>query len=215
MSAVRPKGVGAVMNSRLPTADKLDFFPTPPWATRALIEHVIGLAGGGNLSSVWEPACGAGHMARPLAECFDRVEASDVADRGYGRVADFLWPDSNPSLPVDWIITNPPFALAEEFVLRAVRVARVGVAMLARTNFFESEGRYRSIFGPNGRRLAIYAPFAERVPMVKGRVDPKASTATAYAWFVWEVSELQSLNPPIVKVIPPCRRDLERVGDYR
>ena len=213
-AAARPKGAGAVMNSRLPSADKLDFFPTPPWATRALLEHVIDPAHF-TLGSVWEPACGAGHMARPLYEYFDRVDASDVVDRGYGRVADFLWPDCKPQFPVHWVITNPPFALAEEFVLRALKVASVGVAMLARTNFFESEGRYRSLFGHPGRRLAIYAPFAERVPMVKGRVDPKASTATAYAWFVWDVGMLDAIEPPIVSVIPPCRRDLERVGDYR
>jgi hypothetical protein len=214
MSASRPKGSAAVMASRLPSEDKLDYFPTPPWATRALIKHVINPADF-TLGSVWEPACGAGDMARPLAEYFDRVDASDVVDRGYGRVADFLWPDSFPRFPVHWIITNPPFALAEEFVLRALRLASVGVAMLARTNFFESEGRYRSIFGHPNRRLAIYAPFAERVPMVKGRLDPKASTATAYAWFVWEAASLQSIDPPTVKVIPPCRRQLERPGDYQ
>lgn len=35
------------------------------------------------------------------------------------------------------------------------------------------------------RPPALIAQFAERVPMVKGRWDPNASSATAYAWFVW------------------------------
>ena len=31
----------AVMNQRREARDSLDDFPTPPWATRALCEHVI------------------------------------------------------------------------------------------------------------------------------------------------------------------------------
>ena len=31
----------AVMAQRVEAANSLDNFPTPPWATRALIEHVI------------------------------------------------------------------------------------------------------------------------------------------------------------------------------
>lgn len=33
----------AVMAQRYEAADSPDDFPTPPWATRALIEHVIGV----------------------------------------------------------------------------------------------------------------------------------------------------------------------------
>lgn len=31
----------AVMARRVEPADSLDFFPTPPWATRAFCEHVM------------------------------------------------------------------------------------------------------------------------------------------------------------------------------
>jgi hypothetical protein len=109
----------------------------------------------------------------------------------------------------DWVITNPPFRLAEEFALRALNVARCGVAILARTVFLESVGRYEGIF----RKIppTKFAQFTERVPMVKGRLDMKATTATGYAWFVWEknVSKL-----PHLMWIPPCRRQLERENDY-
>jgi hypothetical protein len=203
-----PKGAGAVMASRAPSSDRLDYFPTPPWATRALLTQVIQVS---PLHSAWEPACGAGHMARPMEEFFARVEASDVADRGFGRVADFLWPDVRPTQPVDWIITNPPFAAAEQFVHRALDLAAVGVAMLCRTSFIEGVGRHESLF--SRKPLAVFAPFSERVPMVKGRLDQKASTATSYAWFVW-AKHWDGLLP-VVKIIPPCRRELERPGDYQ
>lgn len=37
----------AVMAQRAEAHDSLDDFPTPPWATRALIEHVIWPSGAG------------------------------------------------------------------------------------------------------------------------------------------------------------------------
>jgi len=149
-------------------------------------------------------------MVRPLAEYFGRVDAADAYHYGFAPVRDFLtYPYE--ALSHDWVITNPPFRLAEEFVERALTVARKGVAILARTVFLESVGRYESIFSV--MPPTKFAQFSERVPMVKGRVDPKASTATGYAWFVWE-KEAQT-NHPRLMWVPPCRRDLERDGDYR
>jgi hypothetical protein len=200
----------AVMAQRIEAADSLDNFPTPPWATRALMEHVIAEAGPFRKLSCLEPACGAGHMARPLKEYFGRVKASDIYPYGYGSVGDFL------SVPlqagsVDWVITNPPFRLAEDFIKRALIVARHGVAILARTVFIESVGRYREIFEQTPP--AKFAQFTERVPMVKGRLDAKASTATGYAWIVWEKNGAE--EAPRLMWVPPCRKKLERPGDYQ
>ena len=47
------------------------------------------------------------------------------------------------------MIRNPPFRLGGEFVLRSLKVARRGVAVLARTVFLESVGRYEKIFAIN------------------------------------------------------------------
>lgn len=197
----------AVMSQRIEASDSPDDFPTPPWATRALLEHVIGVTGLADLSCL-EPACGAGHMAKVLKEYFGEVRAADAYDYGYAPVRDYL------SVPyetnaVDWVITNPPFRLAEEFVIRSLDVARRGVAMLVRTVFLESVGRYNRLFEPYP--LSQFAQFVERVPMVKGRLDAKASTATGYAWLVWRHDE--KLLPQVVW-IPPCRRKLERPHDY-
>lgn len=211
MTAPRPKGAGAVMASRLPSADDTDYFPTPPWATRALIEHVLMPRALWRFGSAWEPACGEGHMARVLQEYLcERVDASDLVDRGYGRVADFLWPGVNSEFPVDWIITNPPFSAAEQFVLKALELAHYGVAMLARTNFLEGVGRFQRLYRP--WPMSFYCPFSERVPMVKGRLDRTASTATAYAWFVWLPQDKAAVTETVI--IPPCRAELERPWDY-
>ena len=148
-------------------------------------------------------------MARVLKEYFGRVNCSDAYDYGYGQVRDFLAQPVELN-SVDWVITNPPFRLGEEFAARALAIAREGVAILARTVFIESVGRYHNIFErtpPNK-----FAQFAERVPMVKGRLDRKATTATGYAWLVWEKRQTGAV--PRLMWVPPCRKELERDADY-
>ncbi len=189
----------SVVSQRKEPVDSLDFFPTPPWATRALCEYVIQPSG-----FVLEPACGAGDMARPLGEYFDKVVASDIHNYGHGFLSNFL---IDPCV-ADWIITNPPFNLALEFVLKALDEASIGVAVILRTSFVESNGRYEKLFKDNPPTTV--APFVERVPMLKGRLDKKAGSATSYAWFVWEKGKIGCE----MKWIPPCRKRLERDEDY-
>jgi hypothetical protein len=198
----------AVMAQRIEPSDSPDDFPTPPWATRGLIEHVLKDKPALKKMTCLEPACGAGHMAKPLKEYFAEVRCADAYDYGYADIRDFLtYPYETNA--VDWMITNPPFRLAEEFVIRALRVARRGVAILARTVFLESSGRYNRIF--RDTPPTKFAQFVERVPMVKGRLDRKATTATGYAWLVWEK---QATSLPSLMWVPPCRRALERTTDY-
>ena len=203
----------AVMARRLEPTDSLDFFPTPAWATRALMEHVTG--GRHGLESVLEPAAGEGHMVSVLREYFGAVRASDIHDYGKGfEVRDFLDKGSlfeQPLQRVDWSIFNPPFNLAADFVRRALEISDVGVAALVRTAWAESIDRYEGLF----RELppSTWAVFTERVPMVKGRVDESASSATSYSWVVWDIGDRSGRTNLVW--IPPCRKELERPEDYR
>jgi hypothetical protein len=208
--ALTAKGFTAVMAQRREPPDALDYFPTPRWATRAFFQHVLPALGIQTINQVWESACGEGHMAAVIAEFAPCVVASDIFSYGYGTAPhDFL--HDAPLRAADWIITNPPFSIACEFTLRALDLAAEGVAMLVRTQWIESVGRYEKLF--RDRPPALYAPFVERVPMVKGRWDPDASTATAYAWFVWWKG---ALGPARIIWIPPgCRTRLARADDRR
>jgi hypothetical protein len=205
------KGFTAVMAQRREPPDALDYFPTPLWATRALFRHVLSAVGVDAINSAWEPACGEGHMAAVIAE-FARgpVTASDIFAYGYGTAPhDFV--NDDPLTKPDWIITNPPFSIACEFTLRALELATEGVAMLVRTQWIEGAGRYEKLF--RNRPPTLYAPFVERVPMVKGRWDPDASTATSYAWFVWRKP---ASEPSRVFWIPlGCRKALTQADDRR
>jgi hypothetical protein len=197
----------AVMAQRTEGKQSLDDFPTPGWATRALVEHIIGRERVQE-DICLEPACGRGHMSVALAEYFREVHSEDIFDYGFGTVADFCKAKHKPE-SFDWVITNPPFRLAEEFITRSLHIARKGVAMLVRTVFIESVGRYERLFLPHPPK--VVAQFTERVPMVKGRIDKKASTATGYAWVVWERTKVRQTA---LAWVPPCRKGLERDHDY-
>jgi hypothetical protein len=199
------------MAQRIEPRDSPDDFPTPPWATRALFENVLDDTNELTTLCCLEPACGAGHMARVLKEYFGQVRCSDAYDYGYGDVQDFLTYLHAPK-SVDWIITNPPLRLAEPFIVRALSLARVGVAILARTVFLESVGRYVALFRDNPPMKV--AQFTERVPMVKGRLDITATTATSYAWFVWQLGMRSISTSTGLRWVPPCRKQLERNDDY-
>lgn len=201
----------AVMSQRNPNMDTLDNFPTPPWATRAFVESQILGSYEVSQSSCLEPACGQGYMAEALKEYFGSVTSFDILDYGYSDMTKINFLESNlVDNSFDWVITNPPFKIAEDFIYEAQRVARVGVAMLVRTVFIESVGRYDRLFSKTPP--SFFAQYVERVAMVKGRLDRKASTATGYGWAVWE-NEKKS-DGPLLKWIPPSRKIMEKDADY-
>lgn len=198
----------AVFAQRVELIGSADDFPTPPWATRALMHHVIGGVLQRGCETALEPCCGRGHMSKVLDEFFLDVKSADAFYYGYGAVEEFI---STPYEPAsfDWVITNPPFNQAEAFILKALDIATEGVAVIVRTVFTETVGRYNRLFTPNPP--AIVAQFAERVPMVKGRIDITATTATGYCWIVWKKGHT---GPTQMVWIPPCRKQLEYQGDY-
>jgi hypothetical protein len=223
----------AVMQRRGATdPDDLDDFPTPPWATRALLAFLDGRRLISPPMRVWEPAANRGHMVRPLKEYFWEVYPSDVHDYGRGYdTYDFLG-DEPPPIPgrsVDWIITNPPFRSAHSFATAGLALAHVGVAMLVRIAFLEGGSRYTNLFEPMPPQVVLQ--FSSRVVMHKGKlvnpniavphVDPKTGkegmkkpgSATAYAWLVWHKCETAAPFPELAW-IPPSRAAHERKGDY-
>jgi hypothetical protein len=181
---------------------KLELFPTPPWATRALALHVLPAldAPALDVCALWEPCAGLGHMSETLREYSPSVVASDLflypnAPDNIER-RDFL--DDDLAAPaVDWVVTNPPFTAAAAMWRRAVGFARVGVAFFCRLQWLEGEERYQEIH--LACRPTVVAPFVERVALCEGGWDPHCSTATAYAWFVY-------VRP---QWLPPAWRDGE------
>jgi hypothetical protein len=152
-----------------------DFYPTPGWATEALIdnEQFDG--------EIWECACGNGAMSEVLARTGNRVFSSDLYDRGYGTPGiNFLGTERRAPN----IVTNPPFNSAEGFVQKGIQVAEKKFALLLRLAFLEGGNRQRTIFSvcPPTRVWV----FSERITFYPEGAEQKGSGTTAYAWFVWD-----------------------------
>lgn len=160
---------------RFADLDGPDFFPTPAWATHALIdnERFDG--------DIWESACGNGAMSDVLELTGQRVVSSDLYDRGYGEGGvDFLISNRRAAN----VITNPPYNAAEGFVHAGLRKADRKFALLLRLAFLEGANRQRTIFSTHApSRVWV---FSERITFYPAGAVQKGSGTTAYAWFVWD-----------------------------
>lgn len=152
-----------------------DFFPTPAWATYALIDNES------FRGDIWESACGNGAMSEILAKAGGPVRSSDLYDRGFGEAGvDFL----DTPLRAQNVVTNPPYNAAEGFVKSGLAAAQRKFALLLRLAFLEGANRQRSIFSvaPPSRVWV----FSERITFYPAGATIKGSGTTAYAWFVWD-----------------------------
>jgi hypothetical protein len=156
-----------------------DYFPTPEWATHALIanEQFEG--------NIWEPACGDGAMSRVLETTGAPVLSTDLFNRGYGEAGiDFL----KAEYVADNIVTNPPYNSAEAFLKAGLVQARRKVALLLRLAFVEGANRQRTIFAKTPpTRIWV---FSERITFYPAGAIRKGSGTTAYAWFIWDKQDI-------------------------
>lgn len=160
---------------RFADLDGPDFFPTPAWATHALIDNEA------FQGEIWESACGNGAMSDVLEHAGARVVSSDLYDRGYGEGGiDFLLSNRRAAN----IVTNPPYNAAEGFVQAGLHKADRKFALLLRLAFLEGANRQRTIFtqAPPARVWV----FSERITFYPAGAVQKGSGTTAYAWFVWD-----------------------------
>jgi hypothetical protein len=170
-----------------------DFYATPAWVTRALLDHVR-LRG-----PVWEPCCGDGAMARVLADAGHRVVSTDIADRGFGTPGiDFLACRAVPD-GCRAIVTNPPYGEARANLgqARSSSLAMLGFLRHALTLTESVQGqlallvRLQWIAGLRAADTMSAAPFA-RVIVLRQRIqwfDRGKDTKRAqhhHAWVVFD-----------------------------
>lgn len=179
-------------NKRFADQDGPDFFPTPEWATAALMENED------FEGEIWECACGDGAMSRVISHYSNSVYSSDLHDRGFGDTGiDFL----DSSRTATNIVTNPPYNLAESFIHQSLRLSDGKIAFLLRLAFLESAKRFNSIYSQ--MRPSRVWVFSERITFYPNGKRTGGSGTTAYAWFVWDKTRNGSTElkwlPPIYK----------------
>lgn len=155
--------------------DGPDFFPTPAWATFALIDNEK------FEGDLWECACGNGAMSAVLSKANKNVVSSDLYNRGFGESGhDFVTSQRR----FKNIVTNPPYNSAEGFVRSGLRNSGQKFALLLRLAFLEGANRQRTIFETNPpSRVWV---FSERITFYPHGAVQKGSGTTAYAWYVWD-----------------------------
>lgn len=171
-----------------------EFYPTPQWATAALISYEE------FTSDIWEPACGDGAMSEVLKKTDCKIYSSDLYDRGYGDGGiDFLRSNKHATN----IVTNPPYALAAQFVHHGLKQSKAKLALLLRLAFLESRSRYQEIFSksPPAR---VYV-FTERITFYPKGAERKGTGTTAYCWMVWDKS-IQSTETQLCWLKPGLKK---------
>ncbi|MEM7303804.1 MAG: hypothetical protein AAF468_22235 [Pseudomonadota bacterium] len=181
--------------------------------------------------TLWDPCNGRSAISDRLERAGYELIRSDKVDYGTGaHCHDFLDPlpgfVSTLETPPD-IATNPPYMIADEFILSALNSGARKVAMLLPIGRLAGFGKKRSAIHNHRRmKLARVHVFSRRLPMMH-RDDwdgPEAPSRIDFAWFVWEEgwdgptlttrvdwSRLDQL-PPISSMVDEERWRLTRIG---
>ena len=131
--------------------------------------------------TIWEPACGEGHLSVRLEEYGKDVVSTDLIDRGFGTGNfDFL---NSRELLADNIITNPPYKYSEEFVRKSIELGADKTAMFLKLTFLEGQKRFRLFSEYPPKKVWVYS--SRRKCAMNGDFDSVGSSAAAYAWFIW------------------------------
>ncbi len=174
-----------------------DFYQTAPELIHALL-CVEAFA-----PHVWEPSCGYGAIAGPMADAGYSVGLSDFVDRGHAdkdgviqSQADFLatnkhWPVERLGLPAGGfdIVTNPPFGIVNDYIAHALRVHQPRkMAMLLNLNAVCGADNDNRNFWMDICPPARIHVFTRRAPMMhrEGYDGPRNGSQMNVGWFVWE-----------------------------
>jgi len=178
-----------------------DFWPTPPWATRALVVHLWEHGYAFKGATLLEPMAGAGHMAKTFEEYGAMVSAYDNrrwrGDKFTGNYKtgqrDFL---TQPPLPGKWayVITNPAYADARATARRMFDMATHGMAVLVRVQFLETRDATR-LFEVIGEPTQILF-FQDRISFKKNVVVRNAPRYFFHIWAFWDKQDPDP-RPPI------------------
>tara|TARA_R100000664_G_scaffold17974_2_gene26965 strand:+ start:265 stop:864 length:600 start_codon:yes stop_codon:yes gene_type:complete len=160
--------------------EQYDYYATSPKCVEDLFEREV-FSG-----NIWECACGEGHLSKRMLKIGSHyginVYSSDIIDRGYGDVLDFLSIDVQ-----EWlgdIVTNPPYKYAQDFVEKSLKIIPNGnkVAMFLKLTFLEGQKR-KLLFKHNPPKI-VYV-YSKRQECAKNG-EFKGTSAVAYCWYIWE-----------------------------
>ena len=187
------KVVNTVGASNLSNKDRedFDFYQTPSFATKSLLDLRLVEA-----HNIWEPMAGNGAIAEVLKQNkYLNVTTSDIVQRDYKLdfIQDFFnmkeFPVSMLEKGGRGIITNPPYNVADDFILHALSTLKADyLAVFLPVRYLEGSKRYLEIYQHYKPRDVIV--FARRLGCYKDSdvksgvkiTDHGIASAVAYMW---------------------------------
>lgn len=163
--------------------NKSDFYPTPPDVTKALLRF-LQLP---KSIEIWEPACGEGHMVTAIREEGYECLGTDIED---GQ--DYLTFDT--PVGIDYIITNPPFSLATQFIEKSIERG-LPFAFLLKCQFFHAKSRY-ALFESYPPTWVL--PLTWR-PDFLFKTRGKGSPLMDVMWVVWQPGDHRATYQPLAR----------------
>ena len=177
-----------------------DHYPTPTALTLALLKELPQIRG-----AVIEPCAAEGKIAGIL-RAHPGVTAVTTNDIDATMPARYHEDATDPGAafwltPADWVVTNPPFNQADQFVRLAWRKARQGVAMLLRLTFMEPTRKRAQLLTSMAPYMSHLIVFSQPRPSFtgNGRTD-----STTTAWFVWQTGHDPEQGAKLVYVTNWC-----------
>ena len=181
-------------NNSKGTRKNSDFYETPYSITSRMLEfeHFD------YKLPVLEPACGNGAITKILKKKWDLelINSYDINGGLNSPPKDFLTEESE----YDYIITNPPFSLAYEFIQKCKQLTKKKFLLLLPLSYLHGKKRYDNIWTDTDFPLSHIHVFT-RYPLLgeQLRDDGKYHTGMmVYAWYVWDRNHIGS---PIIKWI--------------
>ena len=181
-----------------------DYYATEPTAAEWLLKIEP------QLNNIYESACGEGHLAEVFRKAGKLRVISDLVDRGYHPEGipssfgkDFL--QMNKIWRGD-IVTNPPYASSVEWARHSLEVIEEGHYSCLFMKLTFLEGKERKKFFADNPPIRVWVS-SSRIPCAKNGefykpkknkegnevlddegkpIMVKESSATCYAWFVWQ-----------------------------
>lgn len=155
---------------------KSDLYETPFSMTQQFI-NVHRICDIDKKERVLEPAFGNGAITRVLRENHILYDAYDLKDG-----VDFLKEKNK----YNYMITNPPFSLANKFIEKAIEIIKIQFCLLLPLSYLHGQYRYNNELFKNLDSVYVFT----RMSMLGEplREDGKYNTGMqVYAWFVWNM----------------------------
>ena len=163
-----------------------DYYATEPKAVKLLLELEK------FNDNIRECACWEWHLSEQMIKLWKNVYSTDLIDRWYWEVLDFLNTDTDDNLSLyntTWwrdIITNPPYKLADSFIIQWIKKLKNWwkMALFLPIRYLEWKARKKIFMSYPPKNIRVSSSRLKCA--MNWEFEKMTWSAVCYARFVWE-----------------------------